>query len=233
MTIRAVFFDAVGTVIFPEPSPFVIYAQAASDSGLSLPIEVIRERYIAAFRDEEDRDRQAGGVTSEARERERWRTIVTTALQGTRDPDACFERLWAHYARPEAWRLNADAIRLFAHLATRGIAMGLASNLDSRLRAVVDGLAGLAPLRTRLAISSEVGHRKPSRRFFESLVQMSALTAGEILYVGDDLENDYDGARAAGLHAILLDEDDRHPHVEHRVRSLAELITRGLQPGRP
>jgi hypothetical protein len=34
------------------------------------------------------------------------------------------------------------------------------------------------------------------------------------------------GARAAGLSALLLDREDRHPEIPDRIRSLAELPAR-------
>jgi FMN phosphatase YigB (HAD superfamily) len=40
-----------------------------------------------------------------------------------------------------------------------------------------------------------------------------------------------DGARGAGLTAVLLDRDDRHPHVANRIRSLAELPALVSAPG--
>jgi putative hydrolase of the HAD superfamily len=45
-----------------------------------------------------------------------------------------------------------------------------------------------------------------------------------VLFVGDDLGNDYEGATAAGLPALLLDPQGRYPHVPHRIASLAELV---------
>jgi FMN phosphatase YigB (HAD superfamily) len=38
--------------------------------------------------------------------------------------------------------------------------------------------------------------------------------------VGDSLEEDIEGARALGMHAILVDRDERHPDVEQRLTDL-------------
>ena len=222
--IRAVYFDAVGTVLHPHPSPFEVYAAAARENGLVLEIPVIRERFLAAFAREEARDRDAGWITSEAREFERWRTIVTTTLHEARDPLACFEHLWNHYAQPHAWRVDPSVTELLTFLTSQGIVLGLASNLDGRLRSVVEKLPEMHRFHTRLAISSEVGYRKPSRQFFETLLRHDGLAPHQMLYVGDDRTNDYDGARAAGMEAWLIDSHDRHPHIPHRVRSLGELL---------
>jgi putative hydrolase of the HAD superfamily len=125
-------------------------------------------------------------------------------LDDVSDADGCFEQLWQHFRRPQAWRWEPDVEVVLAELAEKGVAVGVASNFDGRLRQV---LAGLTPFRSlwRLVISSEVGWRKPAPEFFVGLRQVTGLANDEILMVGDDKVNDYDGARSAGLRAVLLD----------------------------
>jgi putative hydrolase of the HAD superfamily len=53
-----------------------------------------------------------------------------------------------------------------------------------------------------------------------------AVGAAEALHVGDSLRDDYEGARAAGLHALLLDRKNQHGDVAERIASLAELPER-------
>jgi putative hydrolase of the HAD superfamily len=80
----------------------------------------------------------------------------------------------------------------------------LASNYDRRLRSVAAGLPELRPL-GHLVISSEVGWRKPAREFFDAVARAAGVPAGQVLFVGDDPVNDGEGARAAGLQALLID----------------------------
>lgn len=232
LRVRKVFFDAVGTLLFPHPSPLEVYAAVGRDAGLHLPIEQLRARYQAAFRQEEERDRQQQWLTSEERERDRWRAIVAATLAGVPDVDACFERLWHHFAQPLAWQVPSEAEPLLITLHRLGYSLGLASNFDQRLFHVVQGQPALALLREAVIISSQVGFRKPSPRFFAAL-------GPESLYVGDDISNDYEGAKSAGLPAILFDPQDRSPQIPHRILSLAELADPekvmnrkpGYQPG--
>jgi FMN phosphatase YigB (HAD superfamily) len=64
--------------------------------------------------------------------------------------------------------------------------------------------------------SYDVGHEKPDRRIFDAATSLLSETLAnegkgvsaddfEKLYIGDDLENDYLGARAAGWDAVLID----------------------------
>ncbi len=100
--------------------------------------------------------------------------------------------------------------------------LGIASNFDSRLESVCSGLAPLAGC--PLFISSRLGHRKPAPAFFRAVEARLRLKPDELLLVGDDPANDYQGALAAGWRAILVDRDDRFEGTR-RVRNLMELVS--------
>jgi putative hydrolase of the HAD superfamily len=217
-TIRAVFFDAVGTLIHPEPAAPEVYHAVGRRFGSRLSPEEIRRCFRAAFQREEAQDQARQWRTSEERERKRWRTIVAAVLDDVTDPDGCFAALYEHFSRPEAWRCDPDAAEVLSRLAERGYVLGVASNFDRRLRPVAAGLPALRPL-THLVISSEVGWRKPAPAFFAALCRAVGLAPEQVALVGDDEINDYQGARAAGMQAVLLAEDEG----EGRVRSLREV----------
>lgn len=201
--IRAVVFDAVGTVIEPAPGAAEIYAEVGGRHGSRLTLAEIRQRFRSAFKREEEYDRRHGQRTSEEREQQRWRTIVAAVLDDVRDPEACFRELFDRFAQPSAWRCLSGVGKTLQALAEGGYQLALASNYDRRLRSVAAGLAELRPL-SKLIISSEVGWRKPAAGFFTAVCRTLELPPEQIIHVGDDRENDFDGARAAGLHAILL-----------------------------
>ena len=163
-------------------------------------------------------------ATSEEREKLRWQKIVAGVLDDVADVEACFAALFEHFSRPQAWRCDPAAELVLSELARRGYRLGLASNYDSRLRAVA---AGLPPLRfmEHLVISSEVGWRKPGRDFFAAVCRTVELPAAAILFVGDDRGNDYDGAVSHGLAALLLDPAGKHTALgDRRLTDLRELI---------
>jgi putative hydrolase of the HAD superfamily len=223
-TARAVFFDAVGTILFPDPPALTVYADTARRDGIELPPAEIRSRFLDAYATEERIDRNSGWLTSEERERARWRTIVGACLREVPDVDACFAELFNHFAEPTGWRLNPDAAGVLSHLAAHGLVLGMGSNYDSRLWSVLAGFPELNPLRARVVISAAVGFRKPAPEFFAEVVRVGGCAPGEVLFVGDDFGNDYEGATAAGLCAVFLDERNRHPAVPARITRLAELV---------
>lgn len=221
--IRAVFFDAVGTLIHPRiPAP-TKYASVASAYGFDHSEDEIRIRFLNEFRRQELIDREHGWITSEARELERWRHIVASTIGPS---DACFQELFDHYAKPEAWIVDIHAASVFSTLRSRGVVLGLASNYDSRLEHVIAGHPDLLGLRPNILISSQVGHRKPSQAFFHSVLStVRNFMPSEVAFVGDDFENDYEGATAAGMLAILIDPKQRGQDGLCRISTLAELVT--------
>jgi putative hydrolase of the HAD superfamily len=235
MTTHAILFDAVGTLIEPEPPVAAAYAAAGRRFGSSLSADDILPRFRAAFARQERRDAAyAAGSASEAGERARWQAIVGEVFDDIAEPEALFEALWLHFAQPEHWRLMPGAAVAWRRLAVwqsdtqqhdprrRGVPrlVGIASNFDARLERVCAGLAPLAG--TRLFISSQLGHRKPYVAFFRAIESRLRLRPEHLFLVGDDLANDYQGALAAGWQAVLVDRDDRFEGTR-RVRSLEEL----------
>lgn len=55
-----------------------------------------------------------------------------------------------------------------------------------------------------IVISEEVGIRKPRAEIFESVIEALGMAPSEILYVGDDLRADVQGAAAVGMRTVWL-----------------------------
>ena len=56
-----------------------------------------------------------------------------------------------------------------------------------------------------MVCSGAVGAAKPDRAIFAHALAALGVEASEALHVGDSRVNDYDGARAAGIAALLVD----------------------------
>jgi putative hydrolase of the HAD superfamily len=221
--VQAIFFDAVGTLIHPHPRAPAVYAGVGRRHGSQLDEATIATRFRTAFQREEEIDRPAGWRTSEQREVARWRSIVGEVLHDANDTEDCFVELFHHFSRPSSWRIDPDAEQVLPALAQRGFVLGVASNFDHRLRQVLADFPKFTCL-THMIISAELGWRKPALEFYTGLCAQTGLDPSRILVVGDDRINDYEGARSAGMHAILVDPENRFPQT-NRIERLAELLS--------
>jgi putative hydrolase of the HAD superfamily len=207
MGIRAVVFDAVGTLIHPDPPVSVAYAEAARRFGVQIGEDEIGSRFCEAFAWQEECDRIRGHLTSAEREIERWREIVSDvfreAVPALETRERIFADLWGHFANPKSWRVDQEAATCWKELAARGLIVTIASNFDDRLLEIARHIEPLDKAE-RLYISAGIGHRKPAVEFFRFIEHDLALAPGELLFVGDDLGNDYQGAKSVGWQAILL-----------------------------
>jgi putative hydrolase of the HAD superfamily len=202
---KAIVFDAVGTLLHADPPAADVYHLAGWQHGSQLSREEVARRFRAAFAASEAGEGLDRPPTSENHERDRWRRIVAAVFDDVPDPGGMlFHSLWRHFAEPDNWRVFDDAAAVLADLADRGLRLAIASNYDRRLKSAVAANPVLRRCE-RCFISSEAGFPKPDRRFFEFAAAQLDLPPAEILLVGDDWTNDIQGARAAGWQAIWLD----------------------------
>jgi len=199
--IRAVVFDAVGTLMYPQPSVAEAYRCAMlRHCGVS----VSPDRVSAVIR-ESLNARSTGHdlSTSEPAEHEFWAQLIRDFCPDSKGFQACFDDLFAHFARPDSWGCFSDVDTLFSDLRRTGLKVAIASNFDLRLNSVCDGLAAISDADCRV-ISSVVGWRKPAAEFFAAATKELGISAEQTLMVGDDLLNDVRGATAAGLRAAWI-----------------------------
>jgi putative hydrolase of the HAD superfamily len=221
--IKAIVYDAVGTLIHVQPAVASIYATFGRQFGSRVAADDIHARFLAAFAQQDRLDAEAGWRTSEDRERQRWRDIVAQVLDDIADPVGCFETLFAAFGQSALWTCDPDAVEVLTTLGGRGYRQTLASNFDRRLRSVVEPMP-IRPFLNQLVISSEIGWRKPAAEFFSHVVELLQLPAEAILFVGDDRTNDFDAARSAGMQSFLLDPKKKHLDIAKRIERLGELL---------
>jgi len=203
---RAVFLDALGTLVELEPPWVALRAR--------VPAEVGDERLVAAVRAEMEYYREHAhegrDAASLADLRERCARVLSRGLE----VEVSAEEL------VEAVRMNAypDAVPALTGLRERGLRLAAVSNWDCSLGRVLER-CGLAELLDGAVSSAEAGARKPDPAIFGAALALVGCEPAEALHVGDTREEDLDGARAAGIRALLLDRDGGDGDIS----SLAEI----------
>ena len=213
--IRAVTFDVGHTLIEPCISVGQVYANIAAAHGVGgLSAVELDRRFLAVLQ-------ARGGAVST---RDDWARIVDNTFAGLVTPlpsESFFPELFDHFADAAAWRIYDDVLPTLDELSQRGIRLGLVSNWDDRLRALLAAL-GLATRFEITVISCEVGSSKPAREIFEAAARRLRLSPTEILHVGDSWSADVAGAQAAGFRAVQIARGS--PAGPDRIASLRALV---------
>jgi beta-phosphoglucomutase len=222
-------FDAGGTLIgFYDPAPF---QEFLAESGLpASPEEAQRfqRRLVSTILAQRD---GAQGLGARENELVEWWHGVFAGIWPER-PDLAKSMLgWLLAGRFD--RLLPDARPTLEALQRLGMRLGILSNFDTHLYQVLADL-DLRDYFEFVIISVETGLAKPDPRIFDLMVDRAGWPRQRLLYVGDHLGDDIEGARAAGLDAVLIDRMGRHPEAHcPRIGSLLELVEYVRVPAEP
>ncbi len=122
---------------------------------------------------------------------------------------------------PGNFELFPDVVPLLEVLREARCTVGLVSNTDREL----EPFAAQLGIGVDFALASSAhGRRKPCATIFAAALALGGTPAEAAVMVGDNLDDDIEGARRSGLRAVLVDRAGRYPdHVGERIRGLAEL----------
>jgi putative hydrolase of the HAD superfamily len=132
------------------------------------------------------------------------------------------QELIDHFGNPAHWSVYPDVVPVLDELGRRGTVLAVVSNWDSSLPRLLDRLE-LTSRFSAIVVSALAGVSKPSPRIFEEALARTGVAASEVLHVGDHPAEDYEGARAAGLSALLLDRVGHRHSAAESISSLAEI----------
>jgi putative hydrolase of the HAD superfamily len=116
-----------------------------------------------------------------------------------------------------------DTVPALQALKARGKQLGIISNWSPNCEPLLRNL-GLADFFDFFVVSGILGIEKPDPRIFHAAIQISGHAVSELVYVGDSIFHDVEGARSVDMDAFLIDRANRYPQFEGaRLRDLREL----------
>jgi putative hydrolase of the HAD superfamily len=200
-----VFFDAVGTLIYPSPPVYETYQSIGKKYGASLSEEIISERFKKSFKTYFSKDPKFDTTSSEKLEKQRWKNIVDDIFKQTsfNNPNL-FHELWQHFSIPSHWKLYDDTKPVLEKLINEEIYVGLASNFDARILTICTELLPEIHA-SRIFYSTALGYAKPNVDFYKSIEHTIDADKKNFIMIGDDWENDIKAATNAGWTAIHRD----------------------------
>jgi beta-phosphoglucomutase len=225
----AVIFDAGGTLIGPhEPGPFRDMLARVGMPSTEQDARRFHRRFVDVIRANRD-DAQGMGV-HESEIDDWWRGVFRETWPGR--PDLA-EEMFRWFRADRFDRVFADVPPALDALRVQGMPMGVLSNFAKNLDRLLVKL-GLRDYFDFVLVSARVGLAKPDPRFFDLAVSEAGRPRDRLLYVGDHIGDDIEGARGAGLHAVLVDRGNHHSLAScSRIGSLLDLIPYIGWPRRP
>ena len=202
------FLDALGTLVSLEPPAPRLRSELALRFGLAVS-QAQAEQAIAAeiayYRAHlgEGRD-DAGLETLRARcagvlSRELERALARNVPTGPEMIEALLASL--------QFTAFSDARPALDELHALGLRLVVVSNWDVSLGDVL-GRLGLTTWLDAVVTSAAVGAAKPDPAIFERGLAAAGVGPDEATHVGDSVREDVDGARAAGIEAVLVSRDE-------------------------
>lgn len=216
--IKAILFDAAGTLFFLTKTVGYHYAYVGREVGLNLDAQQLERAFHSAWQQMPRRPAIDGPREND--DKGWWRKLVGRVFDQVApslselDRDNFLEIAYEHFAEAGVWQLYPEVPEVLEQLRPR-FQLAVVSNFDGRLRFILQHL-GISNYFSYIFISSELGADKPDPEIFRRAVNVMHLDANEVLHVGDDPERDWKAAAAAGLSVFQLDR----PH-----NSLRDLLT--------
>jgi FMN phosphatase YigB (HAD superfamily) len=139
------------------------------------------------------------------------------------------EKIYSVYARD--LKPYPEVLATMKKLKKMGLHLGLVSNTCFRPKHHLRDLArfNLIAFLDFLVYSSAIGWRKPHEKIYEKALKKARhfipnLLPGEVIFVGDLKDKDYDAPRAKGMIGILLSRNGKKKEEIEQIGNLSEII---------
>ncbi len=229
--IKAIFFDAVGTLFDVKGSVGEVYAQYAKKYGVRDSGEMIAALNRAFKETMKTLPAPVFAVDRPEKlkqcERLWWFDVVHAVYYRVgmfEGFDDFFDEVFESFGRATHWQLFPETHEVLMQLKEQGFELGIITNFDSRFFQVARAL-DIHQFFDSVTISSLAGAAKPASKIFSYALEQHMLTPDEVLHVGDDPIEDFEGARQAGFHGILIDRSGIATYDEHNLPHLSSLLT--------
>ncbi len=224
--LKAIFFDALGTLFHLTNTVGYHYALAGREVGLMLDPLQLDDAFYSAWKKMPRRAAIAGPREND--DKGWWHELVDLVLAQVApslnelDRDNFFEIAYEHFAEAGVWELYPEVPGVLEQLQPH-FELAVVSNFDGRLRFILQHL-GISTFFAHIFISSEIGADKPDPEIFLRALKLTHFKANEVLHVGDDPERDWEAASAAGLWTFQLDRP------KNSLRDLLKWVCRDSNP---
>jgi putative hydrolase of the HAD superfamily len=197
----------------------MIYRRISENYGIKVSTDEIRE----AHKDVEISDAIEGMVTSGQEFWVKWNSEVLkrVGIQENREFLAKkIDELW-EYADLEVY---PDVMETLTQLKAKGVKTGVITNgLKRDYEKILDKLRLTDFFDVVVGIDT-LNKAKPDKEIFLHAVDMLDVCPEQVVFIGDSVKYDYEGAKHAGLKPLLIDREGKASEDVEKIRSLTEVL---------
>lgn len=202
--------DAGNTLVFLDHGEI-----ARTLQGLGLDVDAAR---LAAAEAEAMRRYEAEVGAGKVGHEQGWMIFAGVMLERAGIPPdmapMLVQRVRQHHDRKNLWRRVPDALPpALERLLDAGVRLAVLSNAEGTVERLLEEV-GLRPYLERVFDSHHMGLSKPDPRIFQRAVEALEVPPERAMYAGDIPGVDVEGARSAGLDAVLIDARGLYPDYD-------------------
>jgi putative hydrolase of the HAD superfamily len=232
--IKVIFFDAVGTLFDVKGSVEEVYLTYAQKYGVRATEQNLKSLNAAFKHTMKEMPLPIFSVDRPEKlkqcERLWWFDVVHAVFYRVgmfEGFDDFFDEVFEAFGQSTHWELFPETREVLTQLKQQGFELGIISNFDSRFFQVSRAL-DLNVFFDSVTISSLAGAVKPAKKIFSHALDQHMVIPQEALHVGDHPIEDFEGARQAGLHAVLIDRASNRLPNNQTLASLTQLFSYDL-----
>jgi putative hydrolase of the HAD superfamily len=206
---EAVLFDALGTLVRLEPPWPLLRANLAARHAIEVSEEQAKEAMRAEISYYIDHHAEGADGPSLGELRSRCAAVLGEHLPASA-AGLTNEQLRELLLDSLRFTPYPDAAPTLGRLRAAGIRAAVVSNWDCSLGAVL-GELGLGGMLDAIVTSAQTGARKPEPTIFRAALEHLRCPPESAILVGDSLDTDVAGGRAARIRSVLLDRSGAAP----------------------
>lgn len=159
----------------------------------------------------------------------RWNLRILNNLHVDSNKRELAEFIATHWWDYSSVTLYPDAEKVLPLLKTRGLKMGVITNgLQSDVNEIFTKV-NLRNFFDVVVVIDTLRKMKPDAEVFLYALEKLKTTTSNTIFIGDEIDADYKGAKGAGLTAYLIDRDEKvHDESLNKLASLDDLFKLGI-----
>ena len=218
--VEAVLFDLGGTLVKTTEIPHVL-KRVLEQCGISRSLEEITHARVKAEKGVNFRD-----LTKLLDEFwVKWNYRILNNLQAKSNTRRLAKFVTTHWWDYSDISLYPDAEKTLPLLKEKGLKIGLVTN---GLQSDVDKILPKVSLQNffdTIVVIDTLRKMKPDVEVFHHALQKLKTATSQAIFIGDEMEADYKGAKKAGLTTYLIDRNNKvHDEKVNKITSLNDLF---------